>query len=257
MNLAERIKQAQEQNTKLIVTAGLRFGGKTAGLGTLPGKTLLGVAKDKESGAQGAVKVANENGNTLDYTFIEDASDAVGVARAAFEAGYDNVAIDGTTAITEIEAEKPKIKKQLTAGGNSVFGAWRAIGTEVVTMIQELKKLSAEYNKPVVLTLALKDPKADATGNYAPLDPDVKGQMALSEIKGKCPYFVCARAAADSEGNTVYVLQTSPDDLYPARLDGVLAKDLPKGFRTEVDKVEEGGLVGYAALLDFLSGYQK
>jgi hypothetical protein len=102
----------------------------------------------------------------------------------------------------------------------------------------------------------LKDPKADATGGYAPLEADVKGQMALSEIRGKCPYFVCARAATDSEENTVYVLQTKPDDMYPARLDGVLSKDLPKGFRTEIDKVPEGELIGYAALYNFLNNYE-
>lgn len=256
MSLQDRIKAAKSKKTKFIVSAGLRFGGKTASLGTLPGKTLLAVIGTKESGAAGAVKVAEITGNHIDVIDdIHDGKDAVAVARQAFEDGYDNVAVDGLSAITEVEAEKPKAKKMLDAGGNSVFAGWRIIGTETINMIQELKELSTEYNKPVILTMALKDPKADSTGNLSALEADIKGQMPLGFIKGKCPYFVCARLVSDKDGNPVHVLQTKPDSLYPCRLDGVIAKDLPVGFRTELDKLEAGQPVGFDALLQFLSQY--
>jgi len=253
MDLRSRIKQSQEADNKFILTAGLRFGGKTSGLGTLPGKTLLAIAKDLESGAKGAVNVAKECGNHVDYIFFEDGTDILELAKAAFDGGYDNFAVDGLTALSEIEADKPSVKKLITSAGNSVFKGWRMIGESLVNTIRGLKRVSAEYNKPVVVTLALKDPKADATGAYAALEPEVKGNMALGEIRGKCPYFVCARRAEDGDGKPVYVLQTTPDDMFPARLDGVLAKNLPKGFRTEADKVEDGQKIGYAALLDFLN----
>lgn len=255
LTLSDRIAQSKNKKTKFILSAGLRFGGKTASLGTLPGKTLLAIVGNKESGAEGAIKVAEECGNTIDVVDVVDGSDILTVTRDALEAGYDNVAVDGLSAVTEVEAEKPKVKKMLNAGGNSVFAGWRMIGTEVIDMIQGLKALSSEFNKPVVLTMALKDPKADASGNIGVLEGDVKGQMSLSHIKGKCAYFVCARQASDKEGKPVFILQTKSDDLYPARLDGVLAKDLPKGYRTEKDKIEEGQLVGFAALLDFLENY--
>ena len=255
MNLADRIKKSQQKETRLIVTAGVRFAGKTAGLGTLPGKTLLAITADKESGAMGAVKVAEENGNQLDFVFITDAADALSVAKEALGSGYDNVAVDGLTAITEVEAEKPGVAKLLNSTGNGVYAGWRAIGNEVVGLIQDLKALSADTGKPIVLTLAFKDPKPDASGTISTLEPDIKGQMALSVIKGKCPFFVCAKRAHDKDGNPLHVLQTAPDDIYPARLDGVMAKDLPKGFRTERDKVEEDEPVGYDALLKFLNSY--
>lgn len=256
MSLHDRIKKAKNKKTKFIVSAGLRFGGKTGSLGTLPGKTLLAVVGTKESGAAGAIKVAELTGNHIDVIDdIQDGNDALAVARQAFEDGYDNVAVDGLSAITEVEADKPKVKKHLTAGGNAVFAGWRMIGTETVNMIQGLKDLSTEFDKPVILTMALKDPKADNTGNLGALEADIKGQMPLGFIKGKCPYFVCARLVSDKDGNPVHVLQTKPDDLYPCRLDGVMARDLPKAFRTEIDKVEEGQPVGFDALLQFLSNY--
>lgn len=255
LNLKERIAATKNKKTKFILSAGLRFGGKTASLGTLPGKTLLAIVGNKESGAEGAIKVASENENVIDVVNVIDSKDVLEVAKQALEAGYDNVAVDGLSALSEAEAEKPKIKKMLSATGNAVFGGWRAIGNELIDLIQGLKDLSSDYNKPIVLTMALKDPKTDSTGNLAPLEIDAKGNMALSYIKGRCPFYVCAREASDKEGNSVYVLQTTPDELYAARLDGVLAKDLPKGFRCQKEKIEKGQLVGFSGLLNFLENY--
>ena len=79
--------------------------------------------------------------------------------------------------------------------------------------------------------------------------------MAESYIRGKCPNYVIARAMADKDGNMIHVLQTKPDAAYGARLDKVLAKDLPNGFRTEIDKVPESDKVGFDALLTFLNNY--
>jgi len=235
MNLSDRIKEKQQNKTKLIVVAGPRFGGKTGSLGTLPNKTLVIEITDKESGSDGALAVAKVTGNSLDVVTGNDCEDALALAKEAFNLGYDNVAIDGISALTEVEADKPKIKKQLEGTGNAVFAGWRLIGTAVVNLIQDLKQLSAEVNKPIILTLALKEIK-DREGNVTSTDVETKGNMAESLIRGKCPFYVVARMAADKDGNPLYVLQTKDDGLYGARLDGVLSEHNPKGFRTEKSK---------------------
>lgn len=253
MSLHDRIKAAKNKKTKFMVVAGRRFGGKSSSLGTLPGKTLIIEITDKEAGADGAVAVAREQGNTVDVVTGIDCEDTLGLAREAFEAGYDNVAVDGLSALSEVEAEKPKVKKMLNAGGNAVFGGWRVIGGELTNLIQELKALSLEFNKPVVLTLALKE-KLDGEGNVVHLDPECKGNLAISFIKGKCKTFLIARKATDKDGKPLYVIQTRDDDVYNARIDGVLAKDNPGGFRAEIEKVEKGK-PGLAGFLEFMDAY--
>ena len=256
MNLAERIKSKQNAKSKFIVLAGRRFGGKSSSLGTLPGKTLIIEITDKEAGADGAIAVAKELGNTVDVVTGNDSQDALELAAAGFAEGYDNVAVDGISALSEVEADKPKIKKMLNAGGNSVFSGWRMIGNELTELIQGLKRLSISNNKPVILTLALKE-KLDGEGNIVNLEPDAKGNVAISFIKGKCNTFLIARRAADSDGHPLYVIQTKDDEVYNARVDGVLAKDNPSGFRTELDKVGDPSKVGFAGFLNFMDNYWK
>lgn len=254
MSLLERIQRRKSESPKLIVLAGRRFGGKSSSLGTLPGKTLIIEITDKEAGAEGAISVARQNGNEIDIVTAIDCKDATELTKEALEADYDYVAVDGLSALSEVEAEKPKVKKMLDGTGNSVFVGWRMIGNELIDFLQSMKQLSLQYNKPVIVTLALAETK-DKEGNITSVDPACKGNMALEFIKGKVKYFVTARRAQDDKGNEIYVLQTRDDEVYPARLDGVLAKDRPAGYRTEIDKVPEGQKVGFAALLDFLNNY--
>jgi len=254
MSLRSRVQEKKTQKPKFILVAGPRFGGKTGALGTLPGKTLVIEITDKESGSDGAVAVAEASGNTLDVVTGNDCDDVLALAKEAFAEGYDNVAVDGISALTEVEADKPKVKKHLQGTGNAVFVGWRMIGDSITQLIQDLKSLSLEVNKPIVLTLALKENK-DREGNVTSTDVDTKGNMAESFIRGKCKFYLVARMAADKDGNPLYVLQTGDDGIYGARLDGVLSEDNPKGFRTQVSKLEEGQKAGLAAVLDFLGNY--
>jgi len=252
MSVLDRIKQYEEQEGNFILLAGDRFGGKTTNLGSLPGKTLLLEIADKESGSKGAIALAKDLGNHVDVVTAYDCADVIAIVTEALEMDYDNIAVDGLSALTEVESEKPDIKKQLL-NSSKKWDGWREVGGRVIEVLEFLKRTARETGKTTVLTLALKV-KYDAEGNVYQNDVDAKGNMAIGFIKGKCPYYVIARKTTDPDGIPLRVIQTIDADGFNARLDGFLEKDNPKGFRCEKEKVGEGEPVGLAALLNFLNG---
>lgn len=251
MSLRERILKTKASKGRFIVVAGPRLGGKTTSLGTLQGKTLLLEVTDKESGSLGAVNMAKKLGHTLDVVNVSDCDDIGALVEEALALDYDNIAIDGLSAMTEVEMEKPKIKKLLSSSAGK-WDAWRVMGDTIVDSMQRLKSMARESGKNIVLTLALKE-KHNADGVVVATDVDAKGNMAESFIKGKCPYYVISRLAADNEGNPLRIIQTYNDGVYTGRLDGVFDTNNPKGFRSDPDKVEEGKLVGLAAVIEFIN----
>lgn len=251
MSILDRIKQQNVNKGNLIFVGGLRFGGKTTSLGTLPGKTLLLEVASKESGSLGAKNMAKVLDNKLDIAEVSDCSDVQNLIKEAINLDYDNIAIDGLSALSVVECEKPKISALLNSPGKAVFDGWRMVGNNITTLLQFLKDTSRDTNINIVLTVAMQQ-KADKN-DVMQTTLELKGNMAEGFIKGLCPYFVVARLANDAEGKPLRIIQTYDDGVYNARLDGVFDKDNPKGFRADPDKVEPGQPVGLAAVIDFIN----
>jgi hypothetical protein len=250
MSLKKRIQETKREQGLFVVLAGPRLGGKTTTLGTLPGKTLLLEVADKESGSLGAVNMAKSLGNNLEVVRVHDCADIQALVEEALTLDYDNIAIDGISALTEVECEKPKVKKMLE-GASAKWDGWKIMGDTIVDLLQYLKHASRASGKTIVATMALKE-KFNPDGVVVTTEMDAKGNMTETFIKGKCPYYVVARLAADAEGNPLRILQTYNDGVYTARLDGIFDSNNPKGFRSDPTKVEQGQDVGLAAMVKYL-----
>lgn len=250
--IADRLVKDHSKAGLFICLAGPRFGGKTTTLGTLPGKTLLIDIASKESGSRGAVAMGKRLGNQVDVIIGKNCDDAAELAKAAVAEGYDNVAIDGISALTEVEVESPKfrmLEKQ------NIWKAYGHVGDQVKNLIRTLKEIANSSAVNVVITAALSE-KSNSEGVVTETGLVSKGKVALDEIKGRCPYFVVSHQvpASDPKEGMLRILRTKTDELgvYQARLDGVFDNDNPRGFRADPEQVEEGQPVGLAALIDFL-----
>lgn len=247
--ITDRLKKQKEVSGIFLCLAGPRFGGKTTTLGTLPGKTLLIDISDKESGSRGAVNMADRMGvKTFDVVTGLDCKDVKELVAEGVAAGYDNIAIDGLSALTEVELESPIVVR---AGKSDKWKGWEQLGKHVTDLLQSLKKTAAASGTNIIFTVALKE-KTNAEGEVTEVKLDLKGNMAEGYITGRCPYFVVSRLASDAEGKPVRILQTYSDGIYNGRLDGYLEDTYPKSFRSNPDRVEAGQPVGLAALLGFL-----
>jgi len=251
MSLDKRKKLSQKDKGNLVFVAGPRFGGKTTALGTLPGKTLLLEISSKESGSLGAVNMARKLDNQLDVVETVDCDDVETLVEAAIKQGYNNIAIDGLSALSVVEQEKPKVKAMLNSKGNAVFEGWRIMGTRLTDMLQHLKDTARSNQVNVVLTVALyeKADKEDVMHTHL----ELKGNMAEGFIKGMCPYFVVSRQARNADGKLVRVIQTYDDGMFNARLDGVFDDDNPKFFKADPAKAEPGEAIGLAAVVNFIN----
>lgn len=252
--IKERLVTDHSKSGLFICVAGPRFGGKTTVLGTLPGKTLLIDIASKESGSRGAVAMGKRLGNQVDVVIGKDCQDAADLAMAAVQEGYDNVAIDGISALTEVEVESTKfrmLEKQ------NVWKAYGHVGDQVKNLIRVLKEISNEHPINVIITAALSE-KSNSEGVVTETGLVSKGKVALDEIKGRCPYFVVAHQvpSRNADEGMLRILRTKTDEagVYQARLDGIFDNVNPKGFRADPEQVPEGELVGLAALIDYLKG---
>ena len=252
MSLPNRIEEDKKNAGMFICLAGPRFGGKTTALGTLKGKTLVIDIADEEAGSLGAITMSKRLNNPLDVVKGRDCSDVISLMREAVTLDYENIAIDGLSALTEVEIAKPAVRR-LLKGQTSRWDAYRIVGEEVTKLIKEAKQLTTSSNKIFILTVALKE-KVDAEGHVISTDIEAQGNVAEARVRGKCPFYVVARRTEDTEGNPIRIIQTKDDGIYGARLDGILEQDNPKGFLADPSQVEEGQPLGLAALITFLRG---
>lgn len=249
--ITDRLKKQKELSGVFLCLAGPRFGGKTTTLGTLKGKTLLIDISDKESGSRGAVNMARRMGvETFDVVTGQDCLDVAAIVEEAITLDYDNIAIDGISALTEMEQDKPKIQRLLKNEGTKWTG-YRLMGDEVVNLLGYLKTASANSGKNIIITVALKE-KTSNEGVVTSTALDTRGAMADGFITGRCPYFVVSRLAQDKDGQPLRILQTYSDGVYEGRLDGIFDADNPKAFRSDPERIEEGNPVGLDALLTYL-----
>jgi hypothetical protein len=247
--ITDRLKKQQELTGVFLCLAGPRFGGKTTTLGTLKGKTLLIDISDKESGSRGAVNMATKLGvDTFDVVTGLECKDVAELVEEAVTLGYDNIAIDGLSALSEIEEESAAVKR---AAKSDKWGGWALMGKNLIGLLSYLKGVSIGSGVNIIITVALKE-KTNAEGEVTSTDLDLRGNIAKGFLTGKCPYFVVSRLASDKEGKPLRILQTYSDGVYEGRLDGIFDGNNPKAFRSDPERVEEGEPVGLDALLTYL-----
>lgn len=197
--------------------------GKSTIAGTLPGKTLLIEAAVIEAGSDSAAKLAKKLGNNLEVIGFTSLADLVSLLDEARTLDYDNIFIDGVSAVTDMKLDEPEIQKLVK---KDQWGAYREIGASVRNFLKMAKSITAEEGKNVFITLAM-NPKRDANGHLVELTPAVKGNVAVSEISKLCRFFGTLRIAYDEDGNKVRELVTLSDGVYLGRIDGLLEEDNP------------------------------
>ena len=205
------------------IVAAPRLYGKSTLAGTLPGKTLFLQAARIETGSQSAKKLALEYGHHLDVRAFSSLAQLFKILPAVAASDYDNLYIDGITAVTEMKYGEPEIQKMLKKDN---WGAFREIGKVMYDFILECKGLSEDTGKNVFLTLAL-DPQFDSVGNIVSIKPEVKGNATLSHIKGMCPVIVVPVETTTEDGKSQRILITQSDGVWPARIDNLLSHENP------------------------------
>jgi hypothetical protein len=248
MSLLDRIKENKKSQGLFICLAGPRFGGKTTTLGTLPGKTLLIDIAAKESGSRGALSMAKRLGNELDVVVGTTAKDIVGLVEEGVKLGYDNIAVDSLSAMTEVELDSPAIARKIKI---NVWDGYADLGKNVRDFIEHMKTLTITNEVNIITTVALTE-KTNSDGVVTSTDLFAKGKVTEQEINSRCPFFVVSRLAPGKDGDLVRILQTYDDGVYKGRLDGVFDSNNPKAFRSDPETVEDGQPVGMAALIEYI-----
>ncbi len=247
MSLNSRIKKSKHSGIYGII-AGERLSGKTTLAGTLPGKTLLLQAELLETASESAEQLAKELGNSLQTIEFSSPGDLLELLKEAEKSDYDNIYVDGLSAISDMINNSREIQAMLKKDN---WGAFREIGSQLTEVQLACKTFSMETGKNLFMTLALR-PKRDANGNHTDLEPVVKGQVALEAIKKLAPVVLAVRTQTDENGNMYRELLTKSDGVYPARIDTILDHNNPGKFNaSDTSNPEQAGLAG---LLNFLKG---
>lgn len=229
MSILARIKKEGKAPAKKLfgVIAGQRLVGKTTLAGTLPGKTLLLQAAVLESGSQSAEMLAKKGGHDLSVMTFHSLAELVElVAELKQDSDFDNIYIDGLSAITEMKMKDPTTAALIK---KSVWDGYRELGDFVTDVILHLKELtyptSTKKAKNVFVTCAL-IAKQDKAGNVIDVALDVKGNVAVTSVTklGECVATVYLRQTEEGQER---VLLTKTFDYWPGRIDGILDEDNP------------------------------
>jgi hypothetical protein len=231
MSIAERIKKAKKESGHFIVVAGERLTGKSTIAGTLPGNTLYLFGNVYESGYQSAVSLAKIRGNEMDVLTFHDLKDLVAILSEDL-ADYDNIFIDGISAVSAMKADEPAVEK---LSKTNVWEAYKIIGDSMRDFIFLCKEISTS-GKNVISTLAL-TPEINANGSLTGLKPVTKGKVVLQEISGKVPIFVTLRLADTDKGETKREMVTLSDSIYPGRIDSLLDDNNPRVMDADLGKL--------------------
>jgi hypothetical protein len=230
MSFKDRIKR-NDVGGLYGVVAGLRLLGKTTLAGTLPGKTILFQAQLLETASSSAEQLAKELGNSLDTIEFSSVGDLRELLLSKETKTYDNVYIDGLSAVSEMIYNGREIQALLK---KNQWEAFREIGDE----LREFQLMCKQFTID--------------TGKNLFMDPVVKGQVALEAIKKYAPVVVAVTNEMDESGNLHRFIITKSDGVYPARIDSVLDHNNPGRF--EADNFSEPSQAGLAGLINFLKG---
>jgi hypothetical protein len=229
-SLLDKIKQKNTAPTSkrlFAVVAGPRLGGKSTLAGTLPGKTLMLQASVLESGSDSAKDLASRNKAELivgDFSTIDELTSLIKELRD--DTTFDHVYVDGLSAITEMLLKTPKVAAALKA---NVWEGYRIVGDMVTEILLTLKELTyegkAKKPKNVFVTAAL---KVKQEGNTVDVELETKGKVAVSQVTklGEAVLTVLPPIKTEN-GDTGHRLLTKSDDMWPGRIDGLLADKNP------------------------------
>jgi shikimate kinase len=245
MSIASRIKK-QNKSGLFGIVAGERLSGKTSIAGTLPGKTLLLQAALLETASESAEQIAKELGNHLDTVEFSSLPDLFALLKEAAKEDYDNVYVDGLSAISDIINNTREIQ---TFFKKDQWGAYREIGAQLTEAQLTCKQFVLDTGKNLFMTLALK-PKLDAQGVLVSLDPVVKGNVAIEQMKKVCPVVLTLRVVQAENGDLIREMLTKTDGVYPGRVDSLLDQNNPGRFiASDFSNPKTAGLAG---LINFI-----
>lgn len=235
MSILEKVKKQESGNKVFGLVTGKSGAGKTTLAGTLPNRTLLLQVRGKEFGAETAKAIAAKNGNKLDAYSVSTPEELLAIAEElTTDKTYDNVYVDGITALTNIIAEEPEIRNLVEArkGGNPWAG-YERINTRAVQVREAFAPLvyesGADKPKHVFFTLAV---RVDVDGeNEAALAPEMKGKATYSTFTRPSPTIIHVGErtveVSDGEVKTERVLVIKNHGPIVARVNGVLDEDNP------------------------------
>lgn len=230
MSVKEKIAARKKAQGAFICVAGQRLSGKSTIAGTAPGRTLMLQAAILETGSRSAAKLAKQRGNELTISEFSDLTDLVKKLTAFDASQYDNLFIDGISAITELKIGEPDVAATMK---RDQWAGYRIVG-EAVRNFMKNSKAMAGGDLNVFITLALQ-PKTDANGAVTELVPALKGNVALAEISRLCPVFVTLLPPVrDEEGKTVREMVTASQGVYPGRIDHLLDDENPQIIESDL-----------------------
>jgi hypothetical protein len=230
VSLLERLKQkaagVKEDKRLFAVIAGPRLGGKTTLAGTLPGKTYLLQAAVRESGSGSATALATEKGNELWVeNFISGADLLKKLAEAATDTYFDNVVVDGLSAVTELKVDEDEMKKLAKKDNWAVYREVSDLSRAVILTLKEMtypEKVAKAKNTFITCALTAKH---DANGNPIDVSLDVKGNATVASVTkyGEAVLTVLPPVGDSND----HRLLTKSQGVWPARIDGLLASQNP------------------------------
>lgn len=229
MSILARVKKQAEGGGKKLFAAvcAPRLVGKTTLAGTLPGRTLLLQVAVLESGCKSAIALAADLGNDLTVLSVGTLAEWEAIIEElSRDEEFDNVYVDGLTAINEVIFRDPKTQKLKNADS---FKGYALIGETTDRILTDLKRLTyIEGNaraKNVFVTVAL---KVENDGGVTDVKLEVKGKVSVTSItKLSEAVLTVLPPVATEEGTTPHSLLTKSDGVWPGRVDGLLESQNP------------------------------
>ena len=236
MGIINTLIKEKKNNGIFAVIAGTRTSGKSTISGTLPGKTLMLQAHLLETGSSSAKKLASRLNNDLTIISFKDYDALMEILKDEDILKYDNIYIDGLSAITEQLFSSPEIKKHMK---KNIWDGFRELWIKATNLLLHAKELSDYIN--VFFTLAIRE-KFDRDGNLIAIEPETKGNATIGEIKHLCPTILYTIAETfqdeDTQETTTYrSLITGYQGLYAGRIDTLLDQDNPGKMEADLSKV--------------------
>lgn len=179
--IAEQRKKEQESRVFAVI-AGTRLSGKSTIAGTLPGKTLMLQASPLETGSKSALKLASKLGNDLTVCSFSSVGELWEYFKDKDLYKFDNLYIDGLSAITEQLLGSPEVKKIIAMKND--WAGYRELWVEATNLLLAAKEISTKIN--VFFSMAMREER-DSQGNVVEVKPEVKGNATLGSIQRLCP----------------------------------------------------------------------
>lgn len=223
MSIIARLRKQKKTKGVFAIICGLRLAGKSTLSGTLPGKTILMQAALRETGSSSAEALAKKHGNELvivEFATLEDLNELL---IEAANSDFDNIYVDGISAITEMRFSQPEIYRE--ALSKNPWGAYAKIKKTMEDFIMLGKSITEQSHKNVFFTLAM-NISNDGEGQPQ-LKADLKGSATLSVIKGLAPTVLVVASRTDETGVHVRELLTRNQGIYQARIDTLLDEQNP------------------------------